>query len=139
MIEKSLKNAGLKVTGPRVRILGILKDSPNKHFSVGDILFSLRKLNSKSVSLATIYRVLIQFENAGLLVKHNFEGDHFTFELKNGCYHDHILCIKCGLVTAFLDREIKERQQDISKKHGFRMIEHSSSIKGICRTCLSKE
>ncbi len=128
-----LKDAGLKVTGPRCLILNLLKDAHPKHLSADDIYKQLSEL--KDVSIATIYRVLTQFEEAGLIVKHNFANDFSIYELNTGEHHDHLVCTKCGLVQEFVDTSIESRQQEIADRFHFKMQEHTLTIYGLCKTC----
>ena len=91
------------------------------------------------VGLATVYRVLTQFETAGILIRHHFDTDYATFELDDGYHHDHLVCLKCGAVEEFVDREIEERQNEIAKRFGFKLESHSLSLYGICSACQKKE
>ena len=121
-----LRNAGLKVTLPRVKILQILQDSDhsNRHLSAEDVYQALRDAN-EDVGLATVYRVLTQFESAGLVTRHNFEGGHSVFELDHGEHHDHMVCTDTGQVIEFTDPVIEERQKQIVEEHGFELVDHS--------------
>lgn len=132
--NQELRKAGLKVTLPRVKILQILEGSEAKHFSAEDVYKAL--LDAKEdVGLATVYRVLTQFESAGLVMRHHFEGGHSVFELMPLNHHDHLVCTKCGKVEEFYD-EVIERQQDmIALKLGFEITDHSLYIYGICPAC----
>jgi len=132
--SRDLKNAGLKATLPRIKILQMLESSPERHLSAEDIYKSLLE-GGEDVGLATVYRVLTQFESAGLVSRHHFEGGHSVFELNEGKHHDHILCVKCGKVEEFMDEMIEERQRAIAKKAGFSMTDHSLYIYGICAAC----
>lgn len=134
MSNEQLRQAGLKATLPRVKILQILEYSKNRHFSAEEISNALSK-SGDEVGLATIYRVLTQFEAAGLVTRHNFEGGHFVFELDEGEHHDHLVCIKCGVVIEFVDNTIEERQHKIAAAKGFKMTDHSLNIYGICSNC----
>jgi len=124
MDEIDIKEAGLKVTQPRVQILKIFETSNQKHFSAEEIFQLLREEDSK-VGLATIYRVLTQFETAGLVIRHNFEGGQAVFELDRGDHHDHIVDMKSGKIIEFHDEIIEQRQIEIAKKHGYELIDHS--------------
>lgn len=138
MGNQDLRDAGLKVTLPRVKILQILENADIRHLSAEEIYKAL--LNSgEDVGLATVYRVLTQFEGAGLVTRHNFEGGHSVFELNQGEHHDHLVCEQCGLVEEFVDDVIETRQQDIAKAKGFRITDHSLNIYGICGKCQEKE
>ena len=124
MDEIDIKEAGLKVTQPRVQILKIFETSDQKHFSAEEIFQLLRDEDSR-VGLATIYRVLTQFETAGLVIRHNFEGGQAVFELDSGDHHDHIVDMKNGNIIEFHDEIIEQRQIEIAKKHGYKLIDHS--------------
>ncbi len=124
MDEIDIKEAGLKVTQPRVQILKIFETSSQKHFSAEEIFQLLREEDSK-VGLATIYRVLTQFETAGLVIRHNFEGGQAVFELDRGDHHDHIVDLKSGKIIEFHDEIIEQRQIEIANEHGYKLIDHS--------------
>jgi Fur family ferric uptake transcriptional regulator len=132
--NRELKKAGLKVTAPRVKILHILETANARHMSAEDIYKTLLEMGD-DVGLATVYRVLTQFESAGLVVRHRFEGGHSVFELDDGDHHDHLVCIKCGQVVEFVDALIEERQLVIAEKMKFRMTDHSLYIYGLCEHC----
>lgn len=134
MDNQDLRNAGLKVTLPRVKILNILEQCQARHLSAEDIYKVLLEAH-EDIGLATVYRVLTQFEAAGLVTKHNFEGGHSVFELNQGEHHDHLVCVKCGKVEEFVDDIIEERQQEIAKEAGFQITDHSLNIYGICLAC----
>jgi Fur family ferric uptake transcriptional regulator len=138
MNSKDLRDVGLKATLPRVKILEIMERSNVRHLSAEDIYKALLE-EGEDVGIATIYRVLTQFESAGLVNRHHFEGGISVFELDHGQHHDHILCIKCGKVEEFVDDVIEQRQRDIAEKAGFSMTDHSLNIYGICKECRSKE
>jgi Fur family ferric uptake transcriptional regulator len=135
--NSNLKKVGLKVTLPRVKILQILESAPDHHLSAEDVYRILLE-SSEDIGLATVYRVLTQFEEAGLVVRHNFEGGHSIFELDHGKHHDHLVCVKCGRVEEFVDAVIEERQQHVAKKAGYTITDHSLNIYGICGTCNKK-
>ena len=122
--RKELRKAGLKVTLPRLKILEILASSKLRHLSAEDIYKSLLK-SGEDIGLATVYRVLTQFESAGLVTRHNFEGGHSVFELDDGDHHDHMVCVETGDVIEFVSDEIEQLQHDIAEKHGFELIDHS--------------
>lgn len=126
MEDAELKKAGLKVTLPRLKILQILESQPaeNQHMSAEDVYRALLEAG-EDVGLATVYRVLTQFETAGLVERHNFEGGHAVFELDRGDHHDHMVCVDSGRVTEFCDPEIERLQRAIAAKAGFRLIGHS--------------
>jgi len=126
-----LKNIGLKATLPRLKILEIFQHSPVRHLTAEDVYRSL--LNEElDIGLATVYRVLTQFEQAGLLSRSNFESGKAVFELNEGSHHDHLVCIDCGRVEEFFDAEIERRQQSIAKDRGFKLHEHALSLYGAC-------
>lgn len=135
---RDLKKAGLKVTGPRVKILHILETQTARHLSAEDIYKILLEMGDDA-GLATVYRVLTQFESAGLVIRHNFEGGHSVFELDDGEHHDHLVCVKCGHVVEFVDPIIEKQQQMIADTMKFRMTDHSLNIYGICEDCDAKE
>jgi Fur family ferric uptake transcriptional regulator len=138
MSTKELKQAGLKATLPRLKILEILESSEGqRHMSAEDVYKTLIG-HDEDIGLATVYRVLTQFEAAGLVTRHNFESGHAVFELNEGSHHDHILCVKCGRVDEFIDETIEKRQQDIADKHGFVITDHSLTLYGICGECQKK-
>jgi len=129
-----LKKAGLKVTLPRIKILEIMESSRARHVSAEDVYKMLLE-TGEDVGLATVYRVLTQFEAAGLVTRHHFEGGHSVFEMNEGGHHDHIVCVKCGHIEEFIDETIEKRQADIAKKAGFDMTDHVLYIYGICGDC----
>jgi Fur family ferric uptake transcriptional regulator len=129
-----LKNAGLKATLPRIKILAILEDSKQRHMSAEDVYKALLE-SGDDVGLATVYRVLTQFEGAGLVSRHHFESGHSVFELNEGGHHDHLLCVKCGRVEEFVDETIEKRQKMIAEKNGFVITDHSLYIYGVCSDC----
>jgi Fur family ferric uptake transcriptional regulator len=132
-----LRKAGLKVTLPRVKILDILEQSDSRHQSAEDVYKALL-VTGEDIGLATVYRVLTQFEAAGLVKRHHFEGGHSVFELNQGTHHDHILCVKCGRVDEFVDETIETRQQDIAAKLGYEMTDHCLYMYGVCADCKGK-
>lgn len=132
--REELKKAGLKVTVPRMKILSILETAKERHLSAEDIYKQLLE-SGHDVGLATVYRVLTQFEQAGLVVRHHFEGDYSVFELDNGEHHDHLVCVACGRVEEFVDDVIEERQKQVAEQFGFEMTDHSLYIYGICGKC----
>jgi len=129
--DQQIRKAGLKVTLPRVKILEILESSSDRHLSAEDVYKQLLKKDS-DIGLATVYRVLTQFETADLVNRHHFEGGHSVFELNRGGHHDHLVCIKCGRVVEFFDEVIEERQKAIAAEKGFQMQDHSLIIYGVC-------
>lgn len=134
MESDDIKKAGLKVTLPRVKILKILETHTQTHLSAEAIYQVLRE-SGDDVGLATVYRVLTQFEAAGLVMRHRFEGEHAVYELEKGEHHDHLVCVKCGRVDEFVDKTIEERQRKIAKEQGYRMTDHQLYIYGYCAHC----
>ena len=124
MEAKDLKKAGLKATLPRIRILNIMEDSSERHMSAEDVYKTLLD-HGEEVGLATVYRVLTQFEAAGLVMRHNFDSGHSVFELDRGTHHDHMVCLKTGKVIEFQNDEIERLQKEISAEHGYELVEHS--------------
>lgn len=131
MENLQIKKAGLKVTLPRVKILQLLEESQKRHVSAEDVYRMLLD-RSEEIGLATVYRVLTQFEAAGLVCRHHFEGGQSVFELNRGGHHDHIVCVRCGKVVEFIDEVIEERQRDIAEKSGFTIEDHALVIYGTC-------
>ncbi len=138
MESQDLKKAGLKATLPRLRILQILESSGQRHMSAEDVYKALLE-SGEDVGLATIYRVLTQFETAGLVTRHHFEGGHSVFELNQGTHHDHMMCVSCGKIEEFVDTVIEQRQQAIAKRLGYAMTDHSLYIYGLCPQCQKKK
>ena len=133
-----LKKAGLKVTAPRRKILEMLEASDERHLTAEDIYRRLLDAGEE-MALATVYRVLTQFEGAGLVTRHHFEGGQSMFELAQGSHHDHILCVKCGRVDEFVDNTIESRQRRIAEEMGYEMTDHWLYIYGICGECRKKK
>ncbi|HIG62724.1 MAG TPA: ferric iron uptake transcriptional regulator [Gammaproteobacteria bacterium] len=131
---QELKDVGLKITHPRIKIMRILLTSEVRHVSAEDV-YRLLLGNNEEVGLATVYRVLTQFESAGLVTRHHFEGGHSVFELSPEHHHDHIVCIKCGHVEEFADPDIEARQSEIAKRLGFELTDHDLNMYGICADC----
>ena len=129
-----LKQVGLKTTLPRLRILAILEEGKKRHFTAEDVYKSLLDAGEE-IAFATVYRVLTQFENAGLVLRHNFEGGRSVFELDRGKHHDHMVCAKCNTVTEFFDAEIEARQKIIAEKHDFDLQDHALYLYGLCSNC----
>jgi Fur family ferric uptake transcriptional regulator len=129
--SQDLRNAGLKVTLPRLKILEMLEHSTTRHLSAEEIYRQLKE-TGEDIGLATVYRVLTQFETAGLVTRHHFEGGHAVFELERGHHHDHMVCVRCGHVTEFEDDTIEQRQRKLAADMGFRLIEHSLIMYGEC-------
>ena len=134
METADLKKAGLKVTLPRMKILELLESGVLRHQSAEDIYKALLKQNEE-IGLATVYRVLTQFEGAGLVTRHHFEGGQAVFELNQGEHHDHLVCTSCGKVVEFMDDVIEQHQNQIAKDNKFLISEHSLIIYGLCDAC----
>jgi Fur family ferric uptake transcriptional regulator len=132
---QDLKNAGLKVTLPRVKILEILEQQTDKHHLSAEQVYKILLNSGEDIGLATVYRVLTQFEGAGLVTRHHFDGGNSVFELDSGHHHDHILCVKCGVVDEFVDNIIENQQLKIAKKLGYTLTDHSLYLYGLCRQC----
>ncbi|HET8731026.1 MAG TPA: ferric iron uptake transcriptional regulator [Moraxellaceae bacterium] len=135
MSNQELRKAGLKVTLPRLKILELLETSRLRHMSAEDVYKSLLD-QGEDVSLATVYRVLTQFEAAGIVERHHFEGGHSVFELMDTAHHDHLVCTSCGKVVEFKDEVIEERQRQMAEAHGFSLTDHSLYLYGMCAECL---
>jgi len=135
METQDLRKAGLKVTLPRVKILEIMeRENNNRHLSAEQV-YKILLNEDEDIGLATIYRVLTQFEAAGLVTRHHFEGGNSVFELNKGQHHDHVVCVKCGKVDEFIDDVIEQRQNDIAKKLGYELTDHSLYLYGLCTDC----
>ncbi|BCX82171.1 Fur family transcriptional regulator, ferric uptake regulator [Methylomarinovum caldicuralii] len=133
--SQDLRNAGLKVTLPRMKILEILElQQGARHLSAEDVYRILIDEGEK-IGLATVYRVLTQFEAAGLVRRHHFEGGNSVFELNRGGHHDHLVCLHCGRIDEFTDEEIEARQRRIAEKLGYALQDHSLILYGICPAC----
>ena len=132
--SKELKQAGLKTTLPRLRILSVLENADKHHFTAEEVYKTLLDAGEE-IAFATVYRVLTQFENAGLVLRHNFEGGRSVFELDDGQHHDHMVCAKCNTVTEFFDEQIEDRQNKVAAEHGFKLEDHSLYLYGICVNC----
>ena len=126
-----LKTMGLKATGPRLRILKLFENSKVRHLSAEDV-YRLLMNDGLDIGLATVYRVLTQFERAGVLERHHFESGKAVFELNEGSHHDHLVCIQCGRVEEFYDAEIEKRQVGVAKGRGFEIREHSLHLYADC-------
>ena len=127
--SSELRKAGLKVTLPRMKILDILEASKSRHQSAEDVYKALLE-SGEDLSLATVYRVLTQFETAGLVTRHHFDGGHAVFEIDDGEHHDHLVDISSGKVVEFYDEIIEQRQQEIAKKYNFTITEHTMVLYG---------
>ncbi len=127
MGNQELKKAGLKVTLPRLKILNLLESSENRHLSAEDVYKQLLE-SGDDVGIATVYRVLTQFEAAGLVLRHNFEEGHAVFELNDDDHHDHMVCTETGQVIEFYDATIEKRQKEIAAEHGYEIVEHRLTL-----------
>lgn len=134
MESNDLKKAGLKVTLPRVKILELLENSDTRHHTAEDIYKALME-SGEEVGLATVYRVLTQFEAAALVTRHHFESGQAVFELNQGHHHDHLVCVKCGRVEEFYDDIIEKQQNKIAEQKGFTITDHNLILYGICSSC----
>jgi Fur family ferric uptake transcriptional regulator len=122
--RQELRKAGLKITLPRLKILEILESNEQRHLSAEDIYKELLD-SGEDIGLATVYRVLTQFESAGLVTRHNFEGGHSVFEVDEGKHHDHMVCVETGDVIEFMNEDIERLQREIARKHNYELIDHS--------------
>ncbi|PCI07790.1 MAG: ferric iron uptake transcriptional regulator [Gammaproteobacteria bacterium] len=134
MESSDLKKAGLKITLPRMKILELLESSEVRHQSAEDIYRALLD-DGEEIGLATVYRVLTQFETAGLVERHHFEGGQAVFELNEKGHHDHIVCVVCGKVEEFFDELIEARQDKVAAEKGFEVTDHSLTLYGKCPDC----
>lgn len=135
MESQDLRNAGLKVTLPRVKILEILEKQTHERHLSAEQVYKILLSENEDIGLATVYRVLTQFEAAGLVARHHFEGGNSVFELDHGSHHDHMVCIKCGKVDEFTDEIIEARQKEIALSLGYELKDHSLYLYGICANC----
>ncbi len=129
MESADIKNAGLKVTLPRMKILELLESSEDRHLKAEDI-YKMLLDSGEEIALATVYRVLTQFETAGLVTRHHFDGGHAVFEINDGEHHDHLVDISTGKVVEFYDEIIEQRQKEIAAKHNFKITEHTMILYG---------
>jgi len=137
MESQDLRKAGLKVTLPRLKVLEILETAEPRHMSAEDVYKALLE-TGEEIGLATVYRVLTQFEGAGLVSRLSIDGGHAVFELEDGSHHDHLLCVRCNKIEEFIDEVIEQRQYAIAAEKGFEMTDHSLYIYGVCRECQQK-
>ena len=131
---EELKSTGLKATLPRLKILDIFQNGSQRHMTAEDVFRVLLEERS-DIGLATVYRVLTQFEQAGILIRSNFESGKAVYELNEGQHHDHLVCTSCGKVEEFYDAEIERRQQMIAKDKGWNLQDHAMSLYGLCGDC----
>jgi len=136
--NEELKRAGLKITLPRIKILTILQQPDNQHISAEDV-YKILLGQREEIGLATVYRVLNQFDDAGIVTRHHFEGGKSVFELSHKKHHDHLVCLKCGKVVEFEDDVIEQRQCDIAKHHKITLTNHSLYLYGECEDKVSCE
>jgi Fur family ferric uptake transcriptional regulator len=138
-LAAGIKSTGLKVTVPRVKVLSIFETSKVRHLSAEDV-YKLMLAEDMDIGLATVYRVLTQFEQAGILLRSNFESGKAVFELNEGSHHDHLVCLDCGRVEEFFDEKIEDRQKKIAEEKGFQLEEHALALYGHCtkRNCVHR-
>ena len=134
MSEQELKKAGLKITLPRLKMLTIFEESERKHLSAEDI-YKIFLERGDEIGIATVYRVLTQFEASGIVCRHRFDADSSVFELCGDAHHDHLVCVKCDKVVEFVDDIIENRQHELAKANGFEMTDHKLTIYGLCEAC----
>lgn len=134
MESKDLRKAGLKVTLPRMKILEMLEQSEHRHLSAEDVYKALLE-SGDDIGLATVYRVLTQFESAGIVQRHHFEGNQSVFELAEEDHHDHMVCTSCGGIEEFFDEVIEQRQDAVAAERGFEIADHSLILYGKCKAC----
>jgi Fur family ferric uptake transcriptional regulator len=135
MESHDLKSAGLKVTLPRIKILQILEKQLDERHLTAEKVYKILLSENEEIGLATVYRVLTQFEAAGLVTRHHFEGGNSVFELATADHHDHIMCMKCGKVDEFSDEVIEIRQKDIADRLGYELTDHGLYLYGFCPNC----
>lgn len=132
-----LKLAGLKTTRPRLKVLSVLENSEVRHMAAEDV-YKILLEDKQSIGLATVYRVLTQFEDAGLVIRNKFEGERAVFELNDEAHHDHMVCVECGDVTEFVDPRIEAQQEKVAMDHGFTIHDHALTLYGKCQSCARK-
>jgi Fur family transcriptional regulator, ferric uptake regulator len=128
---EELKSSGLKATLPRIKILEVFQRTERRHMTAEDV-FKALLVEGSDIGLATVYRVLMQFEQAGLLVRSNFESGKSVFELNEGSHHDHLVCLSCGRVEEFFDAEIESRQRAVAESRGFELQDHALALYARC-------
>ncbi len=126
-----LKQTGLKATLPRMRVLQLFQQGTRRHWAADDIYRALHETGA-DIGLATVYRVLTQFEQAGVLRRSRFDADRAVYELDDGAHHDHLVCLRCGRVEEFHDAEIEQRQRALAATRGFKLVEHTLALYGLC-------
>ena len=132
-----LKSTGLKATGPRLKILEIFQKATDRHMTADDV-YRLLLGEHSDIGLATVYRVLTQFEQAGILSRNHFETGKAVYELRNDDHHDHLVCMSCGTVEEFLDTEIERRQHSVATERGWTLHDHAMALYGLCPACQNK-
>ncbi|MGR3985188.1 MAG: ferric iron uptake transcriptional regulator [Gammaproteobacteria bacterium] len=132
--SSELKQAGLKTTRPRLKVLSVLENSEVRHMAAEDVYKILLEEN-QSIGLATVYRVLTQLEDAGLVIRNKFEGGGAVFELNDESHHDHMVCISCGAVAEFFDERIESQQEKVAREQGFIIHDHALTLYGTCKIC----
>jgi Fur family ferric uptake transcriptional regulator len=135
-----LKSSGLKATLPRIKILELFQQSAQRHMTAEDV-YKVLLNDGSDIGLATVYRVLMQFEQAGILSRNHFEAGKAVFELNEGQHHDHLVCVNCGRVEEFFDADIERRQQQIATERGYKLQDHALSLYVICNheSCVGKQ
>ncbi|MGW8391857.1 ferric iron uptake transcriptional regulator [Pseudoduganella sp. HUAS MS19] len=136
-ISRDIHASGLKVTAPRQRILELFHAGRHQHLTAEDVYRLM--LEHHDFGMATVYRVLVQFVEAGILVRNQFENGPARFELNTGKHHDHLVCTNCGRVDEFVDPDIEARQQAVAARHGFALVDHTLSLYGLCQACSSRQ
>ncbi|MFT3858484.1 MAG: ferric iron uptake transcriptional regulator [Aquabacterium sp.] len=134
---EELKSSGLKATLPRIKILEVFQQASLRHMTAEDV-YKILLNEGSDIGLATVYRVLMQFEQAGILSRNHFEAGKAVFELNEGKHHDHLVCVNCGRVEEFYDPEIERRQQEIAEERGYKLQDHALSLYVICKDCSGK-
>lgn len=132
-----LKQAGLKTTRPRLKVLSVLENSDVRHMAAEDI-YKILLDDKQPIGLATIYRVLTQLEYAGLVIRNKFEGERAMFELNDEAHHDHMVCVECACVIEFVDQRIEAQQEKVAKEHAFTIHDHALTLYGKCKNCSRK-
>lgn len=136
---QELKKAGLKITIPRVTILEILQNADQDHHFSAEEMYNTLRENDHEIGLATVYRVMSQFEQAGILRKHHFESGQAKYELDTGDNHDHIICVACPKIVEFTDKSLEKQQKRVAKENGFEIEDHSLILYGLCAECREKD
>ncbi|MBR7001050.1 MAG: ferric iron uptake transcriptional regulator [Neisseriaceae bacterium] len=131
---EQIRSLGMKVTGPRLKILSLFETHPEEHLSAEDV-YRLTLEEDLNIGVATVYRVLAQFEEAGILMRHNFDTGKAVYELDRGNHHDHLVCVRCGKITEFCDDRIEKLQDDVAEEHGYEIIDHAMYLYGTCGEC----